>query len=283
MVRLVLAVSCGVQLLLGLVSSHPYHFVPFDDPKTQAAVLNYTSIISSHLAPFQSAEVEILLSAQQQGVAGTNHRFAAVVREDMIFDTEKKRHGWPAHQLHWVTVHENWIQKPTVWTISNDEIVNKAMYMDPTQEESHSWLHAHADDCVSFINTVLLPNIVGGAEFSEYEQELVEYLRADVQTLYVENQLMNFTYLAPKVVRLVDVIFITKCKNCGSNQEYIGIGVVARNTEGQETVISVFNEVIYQKKKDNDDDGNNDDKDGCTVVLKEGMDGGGGEQQRVWN
>ena len=159
---------CILPLLwasLGLTAAHPYMFIPYDDPKILEASQNYTSVLDKHLAPFQVAEVELLLSAQKQQVSGTNYAFAAVVREDMIFDTDRKRHGWPAHQLHWVTVHENWILTPTVWTVSRDEIVPKVMYVDPTKEEEHSWLHAHADDCVDHINTKVsvFRSVDGGA------------------------------------------------------------------------------------------------------------------------
>eukprot|EP00519_Triparma_laevis_P001800 CAMPEP_0182514136 /NCGR_PEP_ID=MMETSP1321-20130603/35203_1 /TAXON_ID=91990 /ORGANISM="Bolidomonas sp., Strain RCC1657" /LENGTH=227 /DNA_ID=CAMNT_0024721261 /DNA_START=64 /DNA_END=743 /DNA_ORIENTATION=- len=217
-----------LPLLLLPASAHPPAFVdfPMSDPKVAAAIGNYTEIISGHLSPFQSIEVEMVLSAQRQQVSGTNYIFAACVRDDMIFDTERKRHGWPSHQLQFFRVYEDWIgHTPSLYTVQSNEIVPKQMYIDPLESE-HTWLHSHAESCVSHLNSHLLLPLLP-TTFSSYEQELVEYLRADVQSLPIENYAMNLTRLPDVTVRLVDVIFLTKCKNCGSGQEYISVGVVA--------------------------------------------------------
>lgn len=54
--------------MAGVGVAHPPVFVddPMEDEGVFNAVGNYTKVISSHLAPFQSVEVEMLLSAQKQ-------------------------------------------------------------------------------------------------------------------------------------------------------------------------------------------------------------------------
>ncbi|GMH56974.1 hypothetical protein TL16_g02263 [Triparma laevis f. inornata] len=137
----------GILSMAGVGVAHPPVFVddPMEDEGVFNAVGNYTKVISSHLAPFQSVEVEMLLSAQKQQVSGTNYFFAAVIRDEMIFDTERKRHGWPSHQLQYFRVFEDWIgNSPSEWVVQSNEIVPKQMYIDPTNNNEHTWLHAHA-------------------------------------------------------------------------------------------------------------------------------------------
>jgi len=282
-------------LLLGAVlpfaSGHPPAFVNYTDYRIEWASSNFSSLLTSHLSPYQSSSVEHVLSGQVQQANGWVIRMALAIREDMTFDGTKKRHGWPAYQLHWVTMSKagHWMSEHD-WEVVEDVIVPKQMHIDPQDDDGMHSLHGYAVDVVTHLNDAVIPGILyeieqetGGLQLYQarhYQQEVVEYLRADVQDYGVENWSMNQTVLAARHVKLVDVIFISRCKFCDDQEtKNVGVGVVGVDKDGTEIVLSVFSEVMYRLRKEQSGKDEDDDKaDGgdskCEAKSGRGMKGG---------
>ncbi|GMH73915.1 hypothetical protein TrRE_jg8327 [Triparma retinervis] len=252
------------------VSAHPAQFVDYNDTRLVGAATNFSSILNQHLEPYQTSSVETLLSGQIQPANGYVVKMALVIKEDMTFDETRKRHGWPAHQMHYVEMTKagDWMPEHH-WKLSKDIIPPKQMYIDPTSNDGVRSVHSYAVDTVDHLNSVTIPEIVrqlnlAGKDLSaeDYEQEVVEYMRADIQTLDIEDIALNMTALDDKVVELVDVIFVSRCKYCEDRQQKnVGVGVIGRNKDGEQETLSVFSEVMYKLRKQMEEKDENEDED----------------------
>ncbi|GMI44196.1 hypothetical protein TrCOL_g3461 [Triparma columacea] len=260
----------GIILVAGRVSSHPAQFVDYNDTRLIGAATNFSSILNQHLEPYQTSIHETILSGQIQPANGYVVKMAVVIKEEMTFDETRKHHGWPAHQMHFVEMTKagDWMPDHH-WKLSKDIIPPKQMYMDPTSNDGVRSVHSYAVDVVDHLNSVRIPEIVSqlnlmGKDLSaeDYEQEVVEYMRADIQTLAIEDIALNMTALDDKIVELVDVIFVSICKYCENRQQKnVGVGVVGRNKDGEQKTLSVFSEVMYKLRKQMEDKDEEEDED----------------------
>jgi len=246
-------------------------------PVVQYSAANYTSMLNEDLQPYQTASVAHIASAQRQMVNGFNYYLAVVVKEEMSFDTERQKHGWPDTTLHWVTMHlpGAW-NADHDWQIGSSEVVTKEIIVDPKMEHKASMVHHYDALCTTKLNLELAEMMVwdSSLKFSEYEQQLVSFMRAEVQQLSVPHIVEdehNVTVLDPYVVNLVHVTFLTKCMACDNpEQEHIGVGVVVKDANGAETVLSVFSEIKMVIAKSQDED-----KREASCKKSGGMGGGG--------
>jgi len=255
-----------LAVLFAGVSGHPAQFVDYDDDNVVWAASNFSSSLTTHLAPYQKTSVDSILSGQVQSVNGINVIMALAIKEEMTFDDKRKRHGWPAHQLHYVEMTHagSWMPEHS-WQVVKDVIPPKQMFLDPTADDGIQRIHKYAEQCVRHLNDVVLPKEIekihhhGNGEWlnlEDYKQEVVEYLRADVQNFDLIDIAMNMTRLKDKHVELVDVIFISRCKSCDNKEKkHIGVGLVGRNKDGNLEVLSVFNEAMYKMQKEGQDGG----------------------------
>jgi hypothetical protein len=241
---------------------------------------NFTAHLNADLMPYQESSVALIAAAQRQLVNGYNYFVAVVVREEMVFDATRKRHGWPDTTLHWATMwHPGaWI-KDQHWQLVKDEVPAKTVVVDPKADHTAAMIHHYDELAVAHVNDLLRLDHEGEAAFRDVEQELVAFLRADIQTLHFPHMVEsgdNVTVLDPYSISLVHAVCLTKCKSCeeGKEDEHIAVAVISKDNAGTETVLSVFSEVMYNRDKKKPGD-NGSEVDSGGQCDRRGMNGGG--------